>query len=189
VEDLELVDARDRAAWRRWLERHHRRDFGVWVVLHKKGSTDGTLFYEEAVREALCFGWIDSTGGAIDDRRYRVWMAPRKPRSGWSAVNKRRIDDLIAEGSMSAAGLAVIEAAKADGSWNLHDRSDALELPEDLLAAFARYADSRRHWDAFPTGVRRRSLAWIYTAKRDETRARRVEEIAARAARNERAVP
>jgi uncharacterized protein YdeI (YjbR/CyaY-like superfamily) len=90
---------------------------------------------------------------------------------------------------MSAAGLAVIEAAKADGSWNLHDRSDALELPEDLLAAFARYADSRRHWDAFPTGVRRRSLAWIYTAKRDETRARRVEEIAARAARNERAVP
>ena len=182
-----LVEVPHRAAWRRWLARHHRRGDGVWLVLHKKGSTSGSLTYVDAVLEALCFGWIDSKSNTLDDERYKQWMAPRKPKSAWSAVNKQRVAELIASGAMSAAGRAAIEAAKADGSWNALDRSDALELPGDLLDAFVRHPGSRSNWDRFPPGVRKQILEWIYAAKRDETRARRVEQTASLAVLNERA--
>jgi len=182
-----IVEVADRAAWRRWLARHHSGDAGVWLTVHKKGSTSGSLSYEEAVREALCVGWIDSTANRLDDERYLLWMAPRKPRSGWSAVNKRRIEELLADGRVSDAGLAVIEAAKADGSWQLLERSDSLEVPDDLQLAFERHAGSREHWDGFPPSARKQILAWIHSAKREETRATRVEETASLAATGERA--
>ena len=182
-----IVEVVDRAAWRLWLSRHHTADAGVWLTVHKKGSTSGSLSYEEAVREALCFGWIDSTAYRLDDERYLLWMAPRKPRSGWSAVNKGRIESLLADGLITDAGLAVIEAAKADGSWQALDRSDPLEVPDDLQEAFARHACSRASWDGFPPGVRKQILEWIYSAKREETRAGRVEETASLAAKGERA--
>lgn len=182
----ELVEVPDRAAWRRWLSRHHRREAGVWLVIHKKGSRSGSLVYEDAVLEALCFGWIDSKANSLDDERYKIWMAPRKSRSVWSALNKRRIETLLAAGLMTKAGLAPIDAAKADGSWNALDRSDALEVPDDLVAAFERYAGSRANWDGFPPSTRKQTLWWIYSAKREETRARRVEETASLAARKER---
>ena len=183
----DVVEVADRVAWRRWLSRHHRRSAAVWLVIHKKGSSSGTLDYEDAVAEALCFGWIDSKANTLDAERYRLWMAPRKPRSAWSAVNKRRVDVLMAAGLMTEAGLAAIEAAKTDGSWNALDRSDVLELSADLLAAFERHPGSRANWDGFPPGARKQILEWIYAAKRDETRAGRVEQTASLAARNERA--
>ncbi|HVF08424.1 MAG TPA: YdeI/OmpD-associated family protein [Actinomycetota bacterium] len=183
----ELVEVADRAAWRRWLSKHHRTHDAIWLVIHKKRSTTGTLGYEDAVCEALCFGWIDSTANTLDDERYKLWMAPRKAKSAWSAVNKRRIENLVSSGAMTHSGMAVIEAAKADGSWAALERSDALELPDDLVAAFHRHGGSREHWDAFPPGVRKQILEWIYAAKRDDTRAKRVEETATLAARNERA--
>jgi uncharacterized protein YdeI (YjbR/CyaY-like superfamily) len=185
--DAVTVEAADRAAWRRWLARHHGRDGGVWLVIHKKGSTTGSLSYEDAVREALCFGWIDSTANKLDHERYRLWMAPRRPRSIWSAVNKRRVEELLAEGRMREPGAARIEAPKANGSGNALDPIDALELPDDLLDAFDRHAGSRANWDGFPPSTRKQILYWIYSAKRDETRARRVEQAASLAARNERA--
>jgi uncharacterized protein YdeI (YjbR/CyaY-like superfamily) len=187
VSEPELIELPDRAAWRRWLSRHHGRGRGVWLVIHKQGATSGSLSYEEAVREALCFGWIDSTAGSIDGERYRQWMAPRKPGSGWSATNKARIEELEAEGAIAAAGREAIERAKADGSWNALDRIEALEVPADLLEAFERHDGSRANWDAFPPSARKMMLAWIEGAKRAETRAKRVEETASRAARNERA--
>jgi uncharacterized protein YdeI (YjbR/CyaY-like superfamily) len=182
-----IVEVADRAAWRRWLARHHTRGAGVWLTVHKKGSTSGSLSYEEAVREALCFGWIDSTANRLDDERYLLWMAPRKPRSVWSAVNKRRIEELLDDGCITEAGLAVIEAAKADGSWQALERSDSLEVPDDLQEGFARHPGSRAQWDGFPPGVRKQILEWIYSAKREETRANRVEETASLAAKGERA--
>jgi uncharacterized protein YdeI (YjbR/CyaY-like superfamily) len=182
-----IVEVADRAAWRRWLTRHHTADAGVWLTVHKKGSTRGSLSYEEAVREALCFGWIDSTANRLDDERYLLWMARRKPRSVWSAVNKRRVEALLADGLITDAGLAVIEAAKADGSWQALERSDSLEVPDDLQAAFDRHVGSREHWDGFPPGVRKQILEWIYSAKREETRATRVDETASLAAKSERA--
>lgn len=182
----ELVEVPDRAAWRRWLSSHHR-GAAVWLVIHKKGSRSGSLVYEDAVLEALCFGWIDSKANSLDDERYRLWMAPRKPKSVWSAVNKQRIDSLLDAGLITTAGLATIEAAKADGSWNALDRSDALEVPDDLIEAFERHAGSRANWDGFPPSARKQILWWIYSAKREETRATRVERTASLAARNERA--
>lgn len=187
MDDAEIVEVRDRAALRRWLARHHTRDAGVWLTIHKRGATGGSLAYDEAVREALCYGWIDATARKLDDERYLLWYAPRRPGSGWSAVNKRRIEELVADGSMAEPGLAAIGAAKADGSWSRLDRSDALEVPDDLEAAFERRPGSRAHWDGFPPGVRKQLLGWIYSAKRDETRARRVDETASQAARGERA--
>ena len=149
---MPLVKPRDRAAWRRWLEAHHATDGPVWLALVKKGSEAAGVTYEEGVLEALCFGWIDSTAGRIDDDHYKVWMGARKLGSGWSAVNKRRIERLIDDGAMAPAGLAAIEAAKADGTWAKLDASHSLQVPKDLAAAFRRYPGSK----SGSTGSRRR---------------------------------
>jgi uncharacterized protein YdeI (YjbR/CyaY-like superfamily) len=181
------VVARDRAAWRRWLQRHHGTSGAVWLVLAKKGGTHRSPSYEEAVEEALCFGWIDSKANPLDEGRFKLWMAPRKRGSGWSAVNKRRIERLIEQGRMAPAGLAAIEAAKADGSWTKLDSSHALTMPPDLARAFRAHANAKANFDAFPPSTRRAILEWINAAKRPETRAKRVEETARLAERNERA--
>jgi len=181
------VVAKDRAAWRRWLERHHATSDGVWLLIAKKGSGLPSVTYEEAVEEALCFGWIDAKANSLDDRRYKQWMARRKPGSGWSDSNKRRVERLIAEGRMAAAGLAAIEAAKAAGSWSKLDASRSLAVPRDLAAAMRAYPSARKHFDAFPPSARPAILQWIAAAKRPETRAKRVEETARLAQENIRA--
>jgi uncharacterized protein YdeI (YjbR/CyaY-like superfamily) len=186
AEAAEVV-AKDRVAWRRWLERNHERSGAVWLVLAKKSASVPSVTYEEAVEEALCFGWIDSKAKPIDAERFKIWMAPRKPRSGWSAVNKRRVARLIAEDRMAPAGLQAIEAAKTDGSWAKLDGSHALRVPTDLASALGVYPNARRHFDAFPPSTRRAILEWIDAAKRPETRARRVEETARLAEDNVRA--
>ena len=106
--DGELVTARDRAVWRRWLQRHHASRDGAFVEFHKKASASRSITYEEAVEEALCFGWIDSRPKKLDDDRWALWFAPRKPKSVWSAINKERVERLTADGTMTEAGLAAI---------------------------------------------------------------------------------
>ncbi|HEX2202321.1 MAG TPA: YdeI/OmpD-associated family protein [Longimicrobium sp.] len=176
-----------RDAWRAWLEENHARSAGVWLVSYKKAAEKPRVEYEEAVEEALCFGWIDSKGGKVDDARTMLWMSPRKGGSGWSRPNKERIERLIATGRMAPAGLEKIEAARRDGSWTALDAVEALEVPPDLEAAFAAYPDARRHWDAFPRSARRALLEWISHAKKPETRAARVTETARLANENVRA--
>ena len=185
--EVPILKPKDRAAWRRWLERHHATSGAIALALLRKGSTAPGVTYEEAVLEALCFGWIDSTAGRLDDDHYTVRMGRRKPTSGWSAVNKRRIERLLAEELMAPPGLAAIEAAKANGTWEQLDASHALEVPKDLAAAFRRHAGSKRHFEAFPPSSRRMILEWIDHAKRPETRAKRVEEAARLAKDNIRA--
>ena len=184
---LPLLKPKDRAAWRRWLERHHATGEPVSLALLKKGSTAPGVTYEEAVLEALCFGWIDSTAAPVDEDHYAVRMSRRKPTSGWSAVNKRRIERLLAEGRMAPPGLAAIETAKANGTWEKLDASHALAVPKDLASAFRRHAGSKRNFDAFPPSSRRMILEWIAQAKRPETRAERIEETARLAKDNLRA--
>jgi uncharacterized protein YdeI (YjbR/CyaY-like superfamily) len=173
----ELV-ARDPAEWRRWLERHHATSEGIWLVIAKKGSGLTTVSQAEAVEEALCFGWIDAKAHPLDESRWKQWFGRRRPGSGWSAVNKRRIEQLIADGRMAPAGLAAIEAARADGSWTKLDAAETLELPDDLGAALAAYPNARAHFDAFPPSARKAILQWIHDARRPETRTKRVEETA-----------
>jgi len=176
-----------RAEWRAWLEQNHARSQGVWLIYYKRTTGKPRVEYEEAVEEALCIGWIDSKGNRLDDERTMLWMAPRKAGSGWARTNKGRVDRLIAAGLMAPAGLAKIESAKSDGSWNLLDAAEMLEIPPDLESAFAANPAARAYFDAFPPSARRVILTWISTAKRPETRAARIEETVRQAAVNKRA--
>ena len=176
----------DRATWRAWLEANHATEAGAWLVTWKPGSGRPSLDYEAAVEEALCFGWIDSTGGRVDEHRSKLYFARRKPRSVWAASNKARVERLIAAGLMAPAGLAAIDRAKANGSWNLLDSSDRLEVPDDLRAALDADPAAADYWDAFPPFLRKQLLGWIAVARRPATRAARVTEVARLAARNER---
>lgn len=175
------------AAWRRWLLRHHSRPQGTWLVSYKQGSGKATFDYNAAVEEALAFGWIDSKPRALDAERTMLWFAPRKPGTGWSAPNKRRVERLIASGRMTAAGQARVDAAKADGSWGKLDAVEALEIPADLATALRQHPPAATHFEAFPRSVKRGILEWITNARRATTRERRIHETATLAARNERA--
>ena len=175
------------AEWRAWLEANHERAEGIWLISYKKASGQPAMTYDEAVAEALAFGWVDSKPGKLDDERTMLYFAPRKPGSGWSRPNKERVERLIAEGRMAPSGLAKVEAAMADGTWTMLDTVENLEVPDDLAAEFNKYPDARANWDAFPRSVKRGILEWIIQAKRPETRAKRVEETALLAQENERA--
>lgn len=176
-----------RAAWRAWLERHHASSSGVWLVSYKKATGLPRFDYDAAVEEALCVGWVDSRPRALDATRSMLWFAPRKPGSGWSKPNKARVEALIAAGAMRPAGLAKVDAAKRDGSWTKLDAVELLEIPGDLEAALKAHPPAAAHFEAFPRSVKRGILEWIVQAKRAETRAKRVEQTATMAARNERA--
>jgi uncharacterized protein YdeI (YjbR/CyaY-like superfamily) len=178
---------KSRAEWRAWLEANHARTAGIWLVSYKKDTGKPRVEYDEAVEEAVCFGWIDSKANKLDDERSMLWMSPRKPGTGWSRSNKERVERLIAQGLMAPPGLAKIEAAKQDGTWNALDAVEALEIPADLAQALDAYPFARQNFEAFPRSVKRAILEWISTAKKPETRARRVEETARLAEENVRA--
>lgn len=175
-----------RAEWRAWLQANHTRTAGVWLISYKTTTGKPRFAYEESVEEALCFGWIDSKGNKLDEERSLLWFAPRKSKTGWAATNKARVEKLIAAGLMAPAGLAKIEAAKADGSWNALDAVEALEVPPDLAAALAGYRTATAYFEAFPRSVKRGILEWISTAKTAETRTKRIAETARLAAENQR---
>lgn len=181
------VHPKTRAEWRKWLEKNHTRTEGIWLITYKKATGKPRVEYEEAVEEALCFGWIDSKANKLDDERSLLWMSPRKPGTGWSRPNKERIERLTAAGLIAPAGLAKIEAARKDGSWEALDAVEALEIPPDLEKAFAAYETAKPNFEAFPRSVKRAILEWISNAKKPETRAKRVEETARLAAENVRA--
>jgi len=187
LDDAPHVHADDRATWRAWLEANHATARGAWLVTWRPRTGRAYLDYDAAVEEALCFGWVDSTGGSFDDDRGKLYFAPRKPRSGWAATNKARIERLIADGRMAPAGLAAIERAKANGSWELLDSVERLEVPDDLAAALESHRAAASNFAAFPPSARKMLLGWVALARRPETRASRITQVAEAAARNERA--
>ena len=180
------VDPRTRAKWRAWLAQHHQRGEGIWLVVGKKTSREKRLRYDDAVEEALCFGWIDSRERRLDDERAMLWMAPRRPKTGWSAANKARVARLAKQKRLMPAGRAKVRAAKADGSWTLLDAVENLEVPDDLAKALAA-ARGAGYFAGFPKSVRKQLLEWVRSARKPETRAKRVAEIARLAAMNIRA--
>lgn len=182
LEDLERFQAPDRRAWREWLERNHDSSPGVWLVYHKKGSGKPSVTYEEAVEEALCFGWIDSTVRSLDEQRYMQLATPRKPGSHWSRSNKQRVERLIERGLMTAAGMRAVESAREDGSWTFLDPIEDLVIPDDLEVALEANREAKRNFEALPDSVKKGILFWIATAKREATRKRRVAETTSKAA-------
>lgn len=185
-EALARVEIESRAAWRGWLKAHHRQSESIWLVTYKKGKGPHVP-WADIVEEALCFGWVDSLPRKLDERRSMLLVSPRKPGSAWSALNKSRAEAMIAAGKMTKAGQAMIDAAKADGTWTKLDAVEALIVPPDLAAAFRKHKDAAANFSAFPRSARRGILEWIIQAKRPETRARRVDETARLAAQNLRA--
>jgi uncharacterized protein YdeI (YjbR/CyaY-like superfamily) len=186
-DELLALTVADGAAWRAWLQEHHGDVRGVWLTLAKKGAAASTsLTYDQALEEALCQGWIDGQVRAGDEDSYRQRFTPRTPRSGWSKRNVAIAERLITEGRMQASGLAAVERAKADGRWDAAYAGPAsIEVPADLGAALQ--ADAAA-WTMFQSLNSRNRYAVLYrieTAKRAETRRRRIEQFVAMLARGE----
>lgn len=174
-----IVD--DAAAWRAWLERHHGEAAGVWLVLAKKGGSAPTsLGYEEALLEALCYGWIDGQARRRDEGTYVQRFTPRRPNSVWSQRNVERAERLLAEGRMRVAGVAAVERATADGRWQAaYAGSRRMEVPDDLAAALAAEPRAAAMFEILSSQNRYAVLYRIATAKRAQTRARRIEQFVA----------
>lgn len=176
-----------RAEWRQWLAEHHASLPGVWLVYFKKASGQPSVTYAEAVEEALCFGWIDSHPRKLDADRTQLLFTPRKPRSGWSKVNKERLERLEPAGQLMPAGLAAIARAKQNGAWESLDAAEAGHIPDDLATALAADEAAARYFAAFSLSARKGILTWVLSAKQPETRARRVAEAVRMAALGKRA--
>ncbi|MCG2808370.1 MAG: YdeI/OmpD-associated family protein [Coriobacteriia bacterium] len=174
LEDLARVEPASRVEFRAWLGDNSDSSAGIWLAVGKKGNQVTTLSYDDAVEEALCFGWIDSTVRRLDADRFLQLFTPRRPGSIWARTNKVRVERMIAEGLMMPAGLAVIERAKADGSWTLLDDVEALVTPEDLAAALAATPGAASGFEALPPSIRKQQLYRIASVKRPETRARHI---------------
>jgi uncharacterized protein YdeI (YjbR/CyaY-like superfamily) len=186
----ELV-VRDRAAWRKWLGRHHAEPDGVWLVLAKKGATKPTsLTYDQALDEALCHGWIDGQTGRRDEATYRQRFTPRRRRSAWSKRNTDKAERLLAEGRMHPVGIAEIERAQADGRWEAaYAGSTEIEVPRELVAALATEPKAQAMFESLSSQNRYAILYRLATAKRADTRARRLEQFVAMLARGETIYP
>ena len=177
-----LLEVRDRAELRAWLAAHHADSPGVRLAIGNAGCSATELTYENAVLEALAFGWIDSTSGRLDAQRHTVLFVPRRRGGTWARTNKTRVERLIADGLMTPAGLDVINAAKADGSWTMLDEVEAMVVPPDLATALAADPLAERSFSCRTVSQRKLALSWIASAKREETRARRVSDVAQAAA-------
>ncbi|MBD1208777.1 MAG: YdeI/OmpD-associated family protein [Ignavibacteria bacterium] len=184
AKDYERFYAADRAEWRAWLAANHDVAKGVWLIYYKKQSGKPRVSYEESVEEALCFGWIDSVVNKIDEECYMQLFSPRKASSGWSRVNKERVERLLAAGLIETAGLQSIAIAKANGKWESLDEVEKLTIPDDLQTALEQYPPALENFMAFSRSVKRGILEWIHNAKRPETRMKRVLETAQLAAQN-----
>ncbi|WP_316800270.1 YdeI/OmpD-associated family protein [Pedobacter frigidisoli] len=166
-----------RQEWREWLIQNHGSQQSVWLIYYKKKADMPTLTWDEAVDEALCFGWIDSIGKPIDDRQYMQFFSRRKPKSAWSKINKEKIERLSEQGLIMAAGSAAIETAKQNGSWSALDEVESLILPKDLTKAFGRKIAAKRFFMGLSKSRRKNILQWIHFAKRQETRSARITEV------------
>lgn len=184
--NCDRVEVKSRSELRSWLQNNYARTTGIWLITYKK-SSQYYLPYHDIVRECLCFGWIDSLPRKLDENRTMLYISPRKVGSSWSKVNKEHIAQLEQADLIHPAGWEAITRAKQDGSWSFLDDVEALILPEDLKLAFTQNQAAFSYWSVFPRSVKRGILEWIKTAKKPETRARRIKDTVSKAERNIRA--
>jgi uncharacterized protein YdeI (YjbR/CyaY-like superfamily) len=177
INSYEQFYPKDRKAWRSWLGKNYDNKQGVWLVYFKKESGKPRVAYSDAVEEALCFGWIDSTMRPLDEERYMQLFTPRKPKSEWSKLNKQRVDKLIEQGKMTPAGLEKIEISKQNGHWEKLDHVEALLMPDDLAREIRKYKKALAFFETLKTTNKKYLLHWLNNAKREETRKKRIGEI------------
>lgn len=163
--------------WRAWLAENHAKKDSIWVIFYKKSSKEPSITWSEAVDEAICFGWIDSLKKTIDERSYRQVFTPRKPKSGWSKINKEKVIKLTQLKKMRPAGIAAVERAKQNGMWELLDKIEALILPSELEATFKVEPSAREFYASLSNSKKKGVLYWVISAKRPATKAKRIEEF------------
>ncbi|MGB1004086.1 MAG: YdeI/OmpD-associated family protein [Salibacteraceae bacterium] len=164
--------------WRKWLELNHEKESAIWVVFFKKKSPKHNLSWSDSVDEALCFGWIDSTKKTMDNERFKQYFSKRKAKSNWSKVNKDKVKTLIEKGLMKEAGYKSIEVAKENGSWTILDGVEALIIPQDLKKELANFNGAEEYFGRLSKSAKKILLHWVLSAKRIETRKKRILEIA-----------
>jgi uncharacterized protein YdeI (YjbR/CyaY-like superfamily) len=175
------VSFQKKTQWRTWLENNHMTAKEVRLLHYKKSSGKQCLNHVDAVEEALCFGWIDSTLKKIDDERFILKFSPRKPKSVWSKINKEKAEQLIAEGRMTAAGFQAIDQAKKQGLWDAAYTNKVKErLPSDLKQALMEKPVAWKHFQRFANSYRNMYIGWVKAAKTQETRERRINEVVKR---------
>ncbi|GAB5553172.1 MAG: YdeI/OmpD-associated family protein [Saprospiraceae bacterium] len=184
MKDVDFFCPKDQQDWREWLESNHHKKEAVWLIFYKKKSPNHNLSWSASVDEALCFGWIDSVKKTIDTEQYKQYFSKRKAKSNWSKINKDKVKVLIEQGLMREAGLKSIEIAKENGSWTILDEVEALVVPEDLKQAFTNFKGSMKYFDGLSKSHKKILLYWVVSAKRKETRQKRILDIAENASRN-----
>lgn len=182
--DIETYCPKSRTDWRKWLEKNHQSKQSVWLVYFKSSTKVTSLSWSEAVDEALCFGWIDSTKKTIDTERYMQYFSRRKPKSNWSRINKEKVAKLTQNNLITKAGFDSIETAKQNGSWTILDEVEALVIPEDLKEELVTYNDAMEYFDSLSKSDKKILLYWVVSAKKSETRQKRILEIAESASEN-----
>jgi len=165
--------------WRKWLTKNHNKVEEVWLIFYKKGTGKPSIDYEVAVEEALCFGWIDSLVKKIDEERYVRKFTPRKDKSVWSELNKKRVKKVIKEGRMTEFGMRKIIAAKKSGAWNKKIKVSEISeaIPEDFVAALKKNKNAQDNFDKISPSHKKRYYMWINQAKKKETKEKRIKEV------------
>lgn len=185
--NIEAVHATSRREWRSWLNANHAKSKSVWLIIFHKTSRTKSVYYDEAVEEAICFGWVDSVPHKRDSESMYLYFAPRKAKSNWSQANRERAERMIAAGKMKPAGQAMIDLAKKTGTWTALVDVQKSVVPPDLRALLKKNKTAEKYFNAFPPSSRRGILEWILNAKKPETRQKRIAETVALAAQNIRA--
>lgn len=181
---IEVVYARNRKEWRAWLMKNHTTQKSVWLIIYHTGIETPSVYYDEAVEEAICFGWIDSIAHKRDSESKYQFFAIRKPRSNWSKANRDRAQKMIQKKSMKPAGMAMIELAKKTGTWTALLNVQKGVIPADLQALLNKNKTALKNFTAFPPSSKRIILEWIQNAKKPETRKQRIETTVQMAAKN-----
>lgn len=184
VNEIEIFYPKSKKDWRNWLKKNHQSSKSVWLLYYKKKSKMPSISWSEAVDEALCFGWIDSKAKPFDEEKYLQFFGKRKPKSVWSKINKEKVKRLIEDGLMTKAGFESIEIAKQNGSWIILDEVEELIIPEDLELAFKEFKGSKDFFLGLSKSIKKSILQWLVMAKREDTRQKRVKEIAEQASQN-----
>jgi uncharacterized protein YdeI (YjbR/CyaY-like superfamily) len=182
--EIETYCPKSQTEWRQWLEKNHQPKQSVWLIYYTKKSTIPSLSWSEAVDEALCFGWIDSTRKTIDDFSFIQFFSKRKPKSNWSKINKEKVKQLIDSKKMTKAGYESIETAKQNGYWTILDEVEDLIIPNDLEIAFEKHKGSKDYFLGLSKSARKIILSWIVLAKLQETRQKRIDEVVESAGQN-----
>jgi uncharacterized protein YdeI (YjbR/CyaY-like superfamily) len=185
----ERIDIANREDWRNWLAQNHDKKDGVWLTFQKKHSAKGGIKLEEAVEEAICFGWIDGKLRKLDEMRFILRFSPRKPKSVWSKINRDRAEKLTRAGRMAPSGLATVEQAKSSGSWdNAYTNKLKDAVPADLEEALRKNEPAWLHFHKFANSYRNMYIGWVNAAKTSSIRTKRIQKVVEQARRNKKTI-